>query len=426
MSRRLVLLFLITCVKAHGQPPSPEAALTLDACIRKALAVPSALSVARLDRSIADRDHSIARAGLLPQAAATVAGIYTSPSQVTPDAFAFVAANAVRQYTGVGRIFLELDTSGRVRAEIARARAGQQAAQASSGIAERDLKRAVAQAYYRLLLARRLVEAINSSLVESQTFAQRVRLLAEGGEASRADVVKAATQVAILRQTLSSAELAATLANQDLAAWWTPDVDTLLRLEDVFDAPLSEPPPPASPPGQFMRRLEFSLLDAQKTTFQADARRTKALLRPQLALNFDYGLDSYRVNWQNRGYSAMASVNFPLFDWFRTANAARQFTLKADQITATRSIAERRYSQEYSAALARTTSLREQILQAKEQVTLAEEDYKLSRIRYEGGEGPAVDVVVAQTQLVQGRSSYYVSISNYLSAKLDLEVAAGK
>ncbi|NDJ14781.1 MAG: hypothetical protein EBY17_26915, partial [Acidobacteriia bacterium] len=183
---------------------------------------------------------------------------------------------------------------------------------------------------------------------------------------------------------------------------------------------------PASTPGQFMRRLEFSLLDAQKTTFQADARRTRALLRPQLALNFDYGLDSYRVNWQNRGYSAMASVNFPLFDWFRTANTARQFTLKADQITVTRSIAERRYSQEYSAALARTTSLREQILQAKEQVTLAEEDYKLSRIRYEGGEGPAVDVVVAQTQLVQGRSSYYVSISNYLSAKLDLEVAAGK
>jgi outer membrane protein TolC len=70
--------------------------------------------------------------------------------------------------------------------------------------------------------------------------------------------------------------------------------------------------------------------------------------------------------------------------------------------------------------------LREQIAQAKEQVTLAEEDFKLSTLRYEGGEGAAVDVVVAQNQLVQGRSSYYLSISNYLSAKLDLEVAAGR
>jgi outer membrane protein TolC len=238
--------------------------------------------------------------------------------------------------------------------------------------------------------------------------------------------VKASTQVAILRQTLTSAELAATLANQDLAAYWTPDVDPLLNIRDVFDQSVSELPPIQDAPGQFTRRLEFSLLDAQKSGFQADAKRTKALLLPQLSLNFNYGLDSFRVDWQHRGYSAVASVNFPIFDWFRTLNASKQFTTKAQQIAETRSVAERRYSQEYSAALARVGRLREQIAQAKEQVTLAEEDFKLSTLRYEGGEGAAVDVVVAQNQLVQGRSSYYLSISNYLSAKLDLEVAAGR
>jgi outer membrane protein TolC len=277
-----------------------------------------------------------------------------------------------------------------------------------------------------LLLSRRLVEAIRSSFAESQNFERRVKALSEGGEAARADVVKASTQVAILRQTLTSAELAATLANQDLAAYWTADVDPLLNIEDVFDQAGSELHLVQDAPGQFTRRLEFSLLDAQKSGFQADAKRTKALLRPQVSLNFNYGLDSFRVDWQHRGYSAVASVNFPIFDWFRTLNTARQFTTKAQQITETRSVAERRYSQEYSAALARVGRLREQIAQAKEQVTLAEEDFKLSTLRYEGGEGAAVDVVVAQNQLVQGRSSYYLSISNYLSAKLDLEVAAGR
>ena len=68
----------------------------------------------------------------------------------------------------------------------------------------------------------------------------------------------------------------------------------------------------------------------------------------------------------------------------------------------------------------------EQVGQSREQVRLAEEDYKLSRVRYEGGEGDAVDVVVAQNQLVQARSNYYTTIANYLSAKLDLEVAAGR
>ena len=426
----LILLAIAVCVVVRGQAPRPGDSagpvLTLEECIRKSMAVPSSLSVARMDRLIADRDHSIARAGLLPQASATLGGVYTSPSRLNPETFAFIPANAIREYVGLGRIFLEIDTSGRIRAEIARARFNQQAAQASAGIAERDLKRAVSLAYYRLLLSRHLVDAIRSSLAESQNFERRVKLLAEGGEAARADVVKASTQVAILRQTLTSAELAATLSNQDLAAYWTSDVDPLLNIQDVFDQSASELPPIQDAPGQFTRRLEFSLLDAQKSGFQADAKRTKALLLPQLSLNFNYGLDSFRVDWQHRGYSAVASVTLPVFDWFRTLNASKQFTTKAQQIAETRSVAERRYSQEYSAALARVGRLREQIAQAKEQVTLAEEDFKLSTIRYEGGEGAAVDVVVAQNQLVQGRSSYYLSISNYLSAKLDLEVAAGR
>ena len=126
------------------------------------------------------------------------------------------------------------------------------------------------------------------------------------------------------------------------------------------------------------------------------------------------------------GYSAAAALNIPVFDWFRTLNAARQFSTRAQQLAETKSVAERRYSQEYRAALARSSQFLQQIAEAKEQMNLAEGDFKLSRIRYEGGEGAAVEVVVAQSQLVQVRTSYYASIANYLSAKLDLEVAAGR
>lgn len=418
-------LALLCAAAAFAQ--QPQNPLTLDECIRKALSVPSAVSIARIDRSIADKDASVARAGFLPQASLALGTIYTSPSQVNRSGFAFIPANAIREFVGLGRIFQEIDTSGRLRAELARARANQQIAQANAGVAERDLKRAVSQAYYRLLLARRLVDAIRSSLDESVAFERRVRLLMEGGEAARADVVKASSQVAILRQTLTSAELASKLANQDLAAWWTTEVDTPLSIRDIFDQVTAEVATPGSlAASPFLRRFEFSLLDAQRAGFQADARRIRAQLLPQLTFNFDYGLDSYRVAWRDRGYSVSAGIKLPVFDWFRTLNAARQFSLRADQVRQNRAVAERRFSQEYRAASARTDSLVDQIRQGREQMSLAEEDYKLSRIRYEGGEGAAVDVVVAQSQLVQARSGYYTSIANYLSAKLDLEVAAGR
>jgi outer membrane protein TolC len=416
--------YFLSAAVAYSQ--SANASLTLEDCVRKAMAAPSALSIARLDVQISERDRQIARAGLLPQAKAYFGTAYTSPSITNPQTYAFIPANAIREYIGLGGIFQEIDTSGRIRAELARARANQQAARASAGIAERDLKRAVSNAYYRLLLTRRIVDALVASITESENFEQRVKQLAANGEAARADVVKASSQLAGLRQALISARLAATLANQDLAAYWTEDVDQLLVIQDTFAEALPEPETEFAKPAEFRRRYEFSLLEAQKVGFQADARRARAAMMPQLSWSFNYGLDSYRVDWQHRGFSAVVALNVPIFDWFRARNSARQFNTRAAQINETKSVSERRFSQEYRAAAARVKQLHEQVLQSKEQVGLAEEDFKLSRIRYEGGEGAAVDVVVSQNQLVQALINYYSSIANFYSARLDLEVASGR
>lgn len=407
-------------------PPSPEPPLSLEDCIRKASAVPSPISLARLDRDIANRGIDIARAGFLPNSSATAGYGYNSPSSADRGTMSFVALNGVREFIGLASIFQEIDTSGKLRAEYARARANQQAAGASLAVAERDLKRAVGAAYYRLLLARHLATALREVLNESDAFERRVQLLFQSGEAARADVVKASAQVAFLRQTLLSAELAAKLANQDLAAFWTQDGDTPLQLVDTLETPLPEPGAAPTETAPFLRRAEFRFFDAQKLALEAQAKTARAALLPQLSWTFQYGLDANRVAWSNRGYAAFATLQVPIFDWFRARNTARQFQFQAAQITATRVISERRFSQEYLSALERAKQFYAQVALCRTQMELSAEDLKLSRVRYEGGEGAALEVVVAQNQLAQARSNYYASIAGYLNAKLDLEVAAGR
>jgi outer membrane protein TolC len=411
---------------AQGQPQGGERALSLEDCVRKAMAVPSAVSLARREREIADRGSALARAGLLPNSAASAGYTYNSPWQQDRSTMSFVALNGIREYVGLASVFQEIDTSGRLRAEYRRARAQQAAAGAGAAIAERDLKRAVGAAYYRLLLARHLADALRDVLAESEAFEKRVRLLAGAGEAARADVVKAASQAAFLRQTLMSAELAAKLANQDLASYWTEDVDAPLNIADALESPLPEPEPPPAEPAPYMRRPEFRLLDAQRTGFTAQAKAAKATLLPQLSWTFQYGLDVNKVAWNNRGYAAFASLRVPIFDWFRARDASRQFQLQARQVEEARAISERRFSQEYRSALERVRQFHAQVLLCRTQTELAAEDLKLSRARFEGGEGPALDVVVAQSQLAQARANYYSSIANYMNARLDLEVAAGR
>lgn len=420
-------LRLLSLLMVGGSPVSAQdAPLTLEECIQKALRVASPVSVARKEREIADRGVLQARASFLPQSTIQAAHTYNSPNRQDRSTFSFVALNGIREFVALGQLFEEIDTSGRLRAEHSRARASRDAASASVVIAERDLRRAVASAYYRLLLARHVASAIRESLAESRQFAERTETLAASGEAARADVVKASAQVAFLAQALSTAELAAKLANQDLASYWTTDVDKELAIVDVFEQPLPLPEPAPREAAPFLRRPEFQLLDARFRTFRAEARGARAELFPRLAWSFQFGLDVNKVAWNNRGYATFLTLHIPVFDWFRSLNAARQSEARAAQVADERSVAERRLSQEYHSALARTKAYFELVSQSRRQVILAEEDLKLSRIRYEGGEGPALDVVVAQNQLTQARTNYYSTVANYLNARLDLEVATGR
>ncbi len=414
-------------VTLFAQPPAaPSTPLTLADCIHRAMAVPSAARVARKERGIASLEVRQARTGFLPQTEITSSYMYNSPSRLDRSTMSFVALNGVREFTALVNVIQEIDTSGRLRADLARARATQDAALASVAVAERDLRKAVSSAYYRTLLARHIETALRTSLGESEAFEQRVRLLWKGGEAARADVVKAAAQSAFLRQAADTAELAARLANQELASFWTEEVATPLPLADVLDDPLPAPESGGPSDGAYMRRPEFKLYDAQLHGFQAESRMAKSNLYPKLSGLFQFGVDSVSPAWQDRGYLAGGTLTIPVFDWFRSLSLARQFQVRAAQVKDSRSQAQRAFSAEYESALLRVKQMYGQVEMTRTQVTLSEEDLKLSRVRYEGGEGAALDVVTAQNQLAQGRTNYYSAIAAYLTARLELEVAAGR
>ena len=415
------LLLLQTSVSA--QPGGGQ--LSLEDCVRLALAAPSSVRLARQQTEIARYGISEARASFLPGVALNNSYTYNSPLLYNRGTFSFLPLNGIREYSTLATTAVELDTSGRLRATLDRARADRDVASVNLGLSERDLKRAVAASYYHVLLMRKLVEAARANLTEARAFEDRVRRLTEGGEASQADLIKASSQVVILDQTQQQLELEARLANHDLASFWTTDVDTPLGLADVMEQPLPAPEAPAAT-APFLRRLEFSLFDAQQRGFLADSQRAKAELRPRTSLVFQYGIDAQRVSINNRGYAGFVRLDIPVFDWFKSRSASQQFQLQVQQVGTTRQIAERMFSKEYQDALARVQLIYGQITTTDAQVKLSEDNLRLSRVRYEGGEGPALDVVAAQAQLVQVRNNYYAVRASYLNARADLEVARGQ
>jgi outer membrane protein len=417
-------LFVTTVMCAFAQQAAQV--LTLQDCIRLAESAPSAVSIARQEHEIAAREISRARAGLLPQSQLVTGVTYNSPLPYNRELNSLLPLNGIQEYAFLFNVSQEFDTSGRLRAEMSRARISQEIASTGIALTERDLKRSVTASYYRALLARRIVRIAQEALLEGQSFEKRTKLLFEGGEAAQADVIKASAQAANFQQALSAAQLEEKLAEQELASFWTSDVAQPLALADVFDETLPAPETESPQSAPFLKRPEFNLLTAQQMGFQVDAKRARADMLPQLGVAFQYGFDSTALRIHDRGYAAFINLKVPIFDWHKARSAVQQAQLKEQQTEEARAMSERAFSKEYQNALTRVKQLFEQIALTLRQTKLAEDDLRLSRIRYEGGEGSALDVVTAQNQLAQARTNYYTTIANFLNAKADLEVASGR
>ncbi len=425
---RLCALALALPVLAAGAEPDAGPPLTLDDCIRLALAGDSSVAVAGKQADIAALAVAQARAALRPQLRASGGFTYDSPSRQAPDQPSHVALNGIREYVTLATATQELDTSGRLRAARDRARADRRAADGALQVTLRDLKRQVTGSYYRLLLARHLAALAREALDESRSFEARTRLLFEKGEVARADVVKAAAQSALLEESVTSADLDAEVASHELLSFWTSDLAGPIRVEDTLTEPLPTPPPlpGAAAEAPFARRPELDVLEARRAGLLAESRRARADLLPQVSLAFQYGIDSLRLTTADRGWAAFASVDVPVFDWFKSRDAARQLDIAAEQMDTTRRMAERAFSREYADAVSRVRLVRAQIETARTAVGLSEENLHLSRVRYDGGEGPALDVIAAQTQLHEARTNLYSLTTRYLESLADLDVASGR
>jgi outer membrane protein TolC len=97
-----------------------------------AQSVPSVASVAKQESEIAGLGVKQAQAGLLPQSQFDAAYTYNSVLRGGSPLQSFVALNGVREYQFLLTASQEIDFSGRLRADVARARAERDAAGASA------------------------------------------------------------------------------------------------------------------------------------------------------------------------------------------------------------------------------------------------------------------------------------------------------
>ena len=421
------------------QPASSAAAapLTLDQAIAAALANDPAYNDAMAASGSARLDSALARAALLPNAAAHGQYLDTPPNGVRNQAGQigsqaaprFIANNAIREYAA--QVFVNENLSFAGFADYRRTRALAAESAANLVSARRDLVVRVVAAYFSVLSTAEKVNVAQRALGEAQAFLDLTQKLESGREVAHADVVKADLELQQRRRECEDATLAAEKSRLDLGVLLFPDPRTPYTLAAQSQTP--EPLPSEAVIDDAAARNNPDLRSALEALRAAHSEvvAARAGYFPAIAFNYTYGIDApqFAVNGpdsvQNLGYSAAASVDFPLWDWLATHDRVRQSQLREQAARAALTTTQRQLIaqlEEYSHE-ARVAS--DQVASLRSTVDTARESLRLTRLRYSAGEASALEVVDAESALAQSEGALADGILRSHVARANLETLTG-
>jgi len=165
-----------------------------------------------------------------------------------------------------------------------------------------------------------------------------------------------------------------------------------------------------------------------------DVTAARAEYLPSLGLDYFYGIDAPQfsinsvVNGQklsNLGSSALASLNFPVWNWGATRSRIRQAQLQQKQARLELSFAQRKLIAEIRSLYAEAETSLNELAGLQRSAELAAESQRLTTLRYKGGEATVLEVVDSQTAFVQANNNYQDGAVRYRVALANLQTLTG-
>ncbi len=162
-----------------------------------------------------------------------------------------------------------------------------------------------------------------------------------------------------------------------------------------------------------------------------DVTAARAAYLPDLALNFNYGIDAvqFAVNGRdgvkNLGYSAAATLDIPVWDWLSTQHRVRQSEILRDAARTALTATQRRLIAQLDEWNAEATTARDQLQSLEQSVQTAAESLRLTRLRYTAGESTVLEVVDAQNSLTAAENAREDGTVRYQTALTNLQLLTG-
>ena len=428
---------------APSQPSLP--AISLDDAIARARANEPTFAAAVAASKNAALDQSIARAGLLPSVVYNNQYLYTesnrcpstnkicaanssagSPSVTAP--VRFIANNQVHEYVSQGNV---TETIGAQQLNaVSRASASLALATAELEVARRGLVASVAGLFYESAVADRRLAVAQRAAQEAASLTHLTQQRETAREVAHADVVKAQLQQQQRDRDLADARLQTDKSRLELAVLLFPDPRTPYTLM-VPDTPPAVPAR-ADVEAALAKRnpeLESALASSRLADLNVFAARSAYL--PELELNLSYGIDAAQFaanapdGSHNLGYSASATLNIPVWDWFATHDKVRQSEIDRAVARVNLTNTQRKLIAALEEDYAEAVGAHNQLDSLNQSAATAAESLRLTRLSYSAGEAVILEVVDAENSLTASELAREDGMVRYQAALANLQLLTG-
>jgi outer membrane protein len=338
--------------------------------------------------------------------------------------------------TGDLVVTLPLFTGGRITSEIRAAELLRQAAEHRLVRTREELVFNVTSVFYGILAQRRVIESLESSQQALQEHLKRVQDLIAAQKAARVDQLRTEVRLADLEQRLAG--------QRNLLDIQGRVFSNLLGLEPGGGA--ADPKGPLSLGGGARGDLASALRSAHlkrsdvlaaRATLEAQARAVDAARAghwPTVALQGTYG-GRWAVGPTEAAPGADRAddvgrlgvvVDVPLFEGGRIAARVRQE--RARLLAAQERLRKLglQVQLDVETAILNIDSAFQRVEATQKAIEQAKESLRIEREKYDLGKGAIVDVLDAQSALLDSQTNYYRALADYNVAQAQLRLAVGE
>lgn len=424
-------LALCQGVFAQSPPPAPQSAtlrLTLEDAMTRARANSPQMLSASIATLLAREDTLQAKAALLPEASSFNQFIYTQPNG-TPSG-TFVSNDGPHVYNNQAVVHGDIYSLGKI-ADYRKAQVAEAVSRAKAEIASRGLTAVVVQNYYGMVSAGRKLANAQQSLAEARELLDITQKQERGGEAAHSDVIKAQIQVEQRQRDSQEAQLGLDKVRLGFSVLLFPDFRQDFAVVDDLDTAWTLPPLADAQRMAGANNPDIHAAEGAVEMQSWEIKAAKAARLPSLSFDYFFGINANQFalhdpeGFRNYGSAAQMQLNIPIWNWGATSSKIRQTELGMQQARNDLSFTQRQLLANLNAFYLEADAASFQIASLRHSLDLAAESLRLTRLRYQAGEVSVLEVVDAQSTLVEARNANDDGMVRYRLAAANLQTLTG-